>query len=72
MLGLKGASPRIRDKILGNMSTRASKMLVDDMEAMGPIRMSEVQKAQQELVAVVMQMAEQERITIVAPGDQMV
>ncbi len=72
MLGLKGASPRIRDKILGNMSTRASKMLVDDMEAMGPIRTSEVQKAQQELVAVVMQMAEQERITIVAPGDQMV
>ena len=72
MLGLKGASPRIQDKILGNMSTRASKMLVDDMEAMGPIRMSEVKKAQQELVAVVMQLAEQERITIVAPGDQMV
>ena len=57
---------------LGNMSTRASKMLVDDMEVMGLIRMSEVKKAQQELVAVVMQLAEQERIAIVAPGDQMV
>jgi flagellar motor switch protein FliG len=72
MLGLKGASPRIQEKILGNMSSRASKMLVDDMEAMGPIRMSEVTKAQEELVGVVMQLAEQERITIVAPGDQMV
>jgi flagellar motor switch protein FliG len=47
-------------------------MLVDDMEAMGPMRMSEVKKAQEELIGVVMQLAEQERITIVAAGDKMI
>ena len=45
-IALKGASETIKDKIYGNMSERAAMMLKEDIEAMGPVRISEVEKAQ--------------------------
>src|SRR5499425_1976965 len=47
---LKGASDVVRQFFLGNMSTRAAKMLVDDMQAMGPVRLRDVDEAQALLV----------------------
>ena len=46
MKALKGASDEVKDKFLGNMSERARGMFKDDMEAMGPMRLSDVEEAQ--------------------------
>lgn len=51
-IALKGAEEELRDKFLKNMSERAAEMLVDDMEAKGPVRLSDVEKAQQEIIKV--------------------
>jgi flagellar motor switch protein FliG len=45
-VALKGASDAIKTKIFGNMSERASAMLKEDLEAMGPVRLSDVEQAQ--------------------------
>jgi len=50
-LALKGAEDLLKEKILANMSKRAAEMLADDLEAMGPIRISEVESAQKEILA---------------------
>lgn len=49
-IALKGASEEVRTFFLGNMSTRAAKMLTDDMQAMGPVRLRDVDEAQALLV----------------------
>ncbi|MBW7956319.1 MAG: flagellar motor switch protein FliG [Deltaproteobacteria bacterium] len=51
-LALKAADEAIRDKFLGNMSERASEMLIEDMEAKGPVKLSEVEKSQQEIIKI--------------------
>ncbi|MEJ6121184.1 flagellar motor switch protein FliG [Vibrio sp. 2-Bac 85] len=51
-LALKGAEEQLKDKILANMSKRAAEMLADDLEAMGPIRISEVEGAQKEILSI--------------------
>ena len=38
-MALKGATPEMREKVFRNMSSRAAKMLVEDMQAMGPVRL---------------------------------
>ncbi|MDN2662835.1 flagellar motor switch protein FliG [Psychromonas sp. 14N.309.X.WAT.B.A12] len=49
-LALKGADELLKNKVLANMSKRAAEMLADDIEAMGPIRISEVEAAQKEIL----------------------
>ncbi|HAD26345.1 MAG TPA: flagellar motor switch protein FliG, partial [Alphaproteobacteria bacterium] len=49
-LALKGASDGLRDMFFSNMSERAGKILREDMEAMGPVRLSEVDEAQMSMV----------------------
>ena len=49
-IALKGAADPVRQFFLSNMSTRAAKMLMDDMQAMGPVRLREVDEAQGLLV----------------------
>ncbi len=49
-IALKGASEAVRQFFLSNMSTRAAKMLIDDMQALGPVRLRDVDEAQAELV----------------------
>lgn len=56
-LALKGASPTIRDLFLGNMSERAGKILKDDMEALGPVRLKDVDEAQMKMVMVAKELA---------------
>ena len=50
VLALKGASAELRDKLLANMSKNAAAMLQDDMAAKGPVRLSEVEAAQREIL----------------------
>ncbi|PIE71479.1 MAG: flagellar motor switch protein FliG [Deltaproteobacteria bacterium] len=49
-LALKTASEEMKQKILGNLSSRAAEMLMEDLEVMGPVKLSEVEEAHQEIV----------------------
>lgn len=70
-VALKGGSPELREKFLKNMSTRAGELLQDDLAAMGPVKLSEVEGAQAEIAKVAIEAAEKGRITIVRPTDKM-
>nr|WP_154662433.1 flagellar motor switch protein FliG [Solimonas flava] len=63
-LALKGADPRVRDKILKNMSKRAAEMLVEDMEAKGPAKLADVEGAQKDILAVARRLAESGAIVL--------
>jgi flagellar motor switch protein FliG len=67
-LALKGASDTLRDLFLGNMSERAAKILKDDMAAMGPVRLRDVDAAQQEMVAVAKDLASRGEIMLAEGG----
>ena len=58
LLAMKGADEGLKDKIFSNMSQRAAEMMKDDLEARGPVRLSEVEAAQKEILAIVRRMAE--------------
>lgn len=58
-LALKGASEEIRQQFFGNMSKRAGELLKEEMELMGAVRLREVEKAQQEIVAVARKLEEE-------------
>ncbi|MCB1518378.1 MAG: flagellar motor switch protein FliG [Hyphomicrobiaceae bacterium] len=63
-LALKGASDEAKEKFFSNMSARAAKMAKDDMEAMGPVRLSDVDEAQGQLVNTAKDMAARGEIVI--------
>ena len=71
-VALKGAAAVVKDKIMKNMSSRAAQMLSDDIGAMGPVKLADVELAQSELVKIAFTLAEQGRITVVGPADKMV
>ena len=64
-VALKGASPTMREFFMGNMSSRASKMLADDIEAMGPVRLRDVDEAQSGLVNLAKDLAAAGQISII-------
>ncbi len=73
VLALKGADEALRDKLLGCMSTRAAANIRDEMEAMGPVRLTEVQTAQRQIVAIARRMADDGTIVLAGRGgEQMV
>jgi len=59
MIALKGAPEDIKEKFLTNMSKKAADIMREDMEAMGPARVSEVEKAQKEIIKVIKNLADQ-------------
>ncbi|WP_413207548.1 flagellar motor switch protein FliG [Rhodospirillum sp. A1_3_36] len=63
-LGLKGASDSIKEMFFGNMSERAGKMLREDMDAMGPVRLREVDEAQNSIVSLAKELASSGQIVI--------
>jgi flagellar motor switch protein FliG len=67
-IALKGASESVRELFFGNMSERAAKILREDMEAMGPVRLRDVEEAQVEMVATAKDLAAKGEIAI-AEGD---
>jgi flagellar motor switch protein FliG len=71
-LALKGADPRVRDKFLKNMSKRASEMMVEDMEAKGPVRLADVEGAQKEILIVARRLGDAGEIQLGGKGDDFV
>ena len=67
---LRGASPETKEKFLKNMSSRASEMLKDDMESMGPVKVADVEKAQQNILKVCRKLEEEGRIVIAGAGGE--
>ncbi len=72
VLALKGADDAVRQKVFKNMSKRAAEMLQDDLEAKGPVRLSEVESSQKEIIAVARRMAESGDIVLGGKGDEMI
>jgi flagellar motor switch protein FliG len=64
LLALKGADERLKDKVFKNMSQRAGEMLKDDLEAKGPVRVSEVEAAQKEILQAARKLAEAGTISL--------
>ena len=69
-IALKGASEEVAAKIFGNMSKRASDMIKEDMEFMGPVRLKNVEESQQRIVAVVRRLEESGEIVISRGGEE--
>lgn len=74
IIALKGADEAVQDKVFSNMSKRAAELLKDDLEAKGPVRLSEVEVAQKAILMIARRMAESGEISLGAGsgGDQMV
>ncbi|HEY3433989.1 MAG TPA: flagellar motor switch protein FliG [Rhodocyclaceae bacterium] len=74
ILALKGAPPELREKIFKNMSQRAAEMLREDLESKGPVRLSEVEAEQKEILKIARRLAEEGQIQLGSGGgdDQMV
>ncbi|EWH09725.1 flagellar motor switch protein G [Catenovulum agarivorans DS-2] len=70
MRAIKGADESLKDKILGNMSKRAAEMLADDLDAMGPIRISEVEAAQKEVLSIARRLADAGEIMLGGGGGE--
>jgi flagellar motor switch protein FliG len=72
IVALKGAEPDLQQKIYSNMSTRAADLLRDDLEAKGPVKLSEVEAAQKEILTIARRMADAGEINLGGSGEQMV
>ena len=68
MRAIKGAEEALKDKMLNNMSKRAAEMLADDLEAMPPIRVSEVETAQKEILVIARRLADAGEIMLGSGG----
>jgi flagellar motor switch protein FliG len=66
---LKGASQDLREKIFKNMSQRAAEMMREDLESKGPVRLSEVEAQQKEILQIVRRLADEGQIMLGAKGD---
>jgi flagellar motor switch protein FliG len=73
VLALKGADEVLREKLFSCMSTRAAANVKDEMEALGPVRLTEVQEAQKQIIAVARKMSDDGTIVLAGRGgDEMV
>ena len=70
VLALKGADEFLREKLFGCMSTRAAANIQDEMEALGPIRLTEVQNAQKRIIAVARKMSDEGSIVLAGRGGE--
>jgi len=69
-MALKGGAESVKDLFFENMSERAGKMMKEDMEAMGPVRLRDVDEAQAEVVVIAKQLADSGEIVISTGGDE--
>jgi len=70
VIALKGATPGLRDKIFKNMSTRAAETLREDLESRGPVRLSEVESEQKEMLKIVRRLSDEGQIVMAGGGDE--
>jgi flagellar motor switch protein FliG len=69
IVALKGCSQELREKIFKNMSSRAAEMLREDLEAKGPVKLSEVEKEQKEILVIVRRLADEGQVAMSGKGD---
>jgi len=67
-VALRGAEPEVQEKVLKNMSKRAAEILKDDMEARGPVKLTDVEAAQKEIIVIAQRMAEEGTISLGGKG----
>jgi flagellar motor switch protein FliG len=72
LLALKGTDEPLKEKIFKNMSQRAAEMLKDDLEAKGPVRLTEVESAQREILDTARRLADEGKIALGGKGDEYV
>jgi flagellar motor switch protein FliG len=72
VLAMKGCDDSIKDKIFKNMSSRAAEMLREDLESKGPVKLSEVEGAQKEILGIARRLADEGTISLGGTGEQMV
>ena len=68
VIALKGAAPELRERIFKNMSTRAAETLKEDLESRGPVRLSEVESEQKELLKTVRRLVDEGQIVMASGG----
>ena len=69
VVALKGATTELREKVFKNMSTRAAETLREDLESRGPVRLSEVEAEQREMLKIVRRLADEGQIMLGGGGD---
>lgn len=69
IIALKGADDAMKEKIFGNMSSRAAEMMRDDLEAKGPVKLKDVEDAQKEILSVAKKLADAGDISLGGKGD---
>ncbi|MFO1330442.1 MAG: flagellar motor switch protein FliG [Rubrivivax sp.] len=70
VLALKAASPELREKVFRNMSSRAAETLKEDLESRGPVKLSEVEAEQKEMLKIVRRLVEEGQIVLAGGGDE--
>jgi flagellar motor switch protein FliG len=71
-MALKTASDAVRELIMKSMSTRAAEMLNDDLENMGPVKVSDVETAQQKIIKIVKKLEEEGKLIMAGAGEDVV
>lgn len=69
IVALKGASEEMREKIFKNMSSRAAEMLREDLESKGPVKLSEVEAEQKEILKIVRRLSDEGQIVLGGKGE---
>ncbi|HEY6773107.1 MAG TPA: flagellar motor switch protein FliG [Oxalicibacterium sp.] len=64
IISLKGATPELREKFFKNMSSRAGEMMREDLESKGPVRLSEVESNQKEILQIIRRLADEGQLTL--------
>ena len=70
IVALKGANEELREKIFKNMSQRAAEMMREDLESKGPVKLSEVEAQQREILTVIRRLADEGQLTLGAKGEE--
>ena len=70
VIAMKGADQTLQDKLLGCMSTRAAANIRDEMEALGPVRLTEVQEAQKQIINVARKLSDDGTIVLAGRGGE--
>jgi len=72
MVALKGATEPVKEKFFGNMSTRARAMFIDEMEARGPLRITDVEDAQKAIMRIAKKLSDKGELMLAGRGDDFV
>lgn len=72
LLALKGADKALKEKILNNMSKRQADIMRDDLEAGGPVKLSEVEDSQRKIVQIVRRLADEGKLMLPGSGEEFV